>query len=179
MASPASPAPRHRGDRLIELIGAFKLVKAALLIAGSVGALYALDPDVRHWLQTIAADADRARITRWIAKAGALDPVRLRELGFGGLFYAGLFLVEGIGLLRRRRWAEWMTIIITGSFVPLEVYELVEGRSVVKALVLVANLAIVAYLVARRMRDRREHQRREHFTNVPADSTSKIADSVG
>jgi uncharacterized membrane protein (DUF2068 family) len=148
---------RSRGDRLLELIGLFKLVKAAFLVLAAVGAFYALDPDVRHSLQTIVADADRARLTRWVAKIGDLDPVRLRELGFGGLLYAALFLVEGVGLLRRKRWAEWVTIVITGSFVPLEVYELVERRSLVKALVLVANLAIVAYLAGRRVLDHRRH----------------------
>ena len=58
-------------------------------------------------------------------------------------------VVEGIGLLLRRVWAEYVTIVITTSFVPLEIYELVERASLAKAIALVVNIAIVAYLALR------------------------------
>ena len=49
----------------------------------------------------------------------------------------------------RKVWAEYLTIIITGSFIPLEIYEMVEHRSMVKGMVIVLNVAIVIYLVLR------------------------------
>jgi uncharacterized membrane protein (DUF2068 family) len=47
------------------------------------------------------------------------------------------------------RWAEHVTIVITASLVPLEVYELARHPNVTRATVLAVNLAIVIYLVER------------------------------
>ena len=82
-------------------------------------------------------------------KAAALTPSRLRELGVGSLVYAGLFLTEGIGLWRLKRWAEWLTVLITSSLVPLEAYEIYRHPTVVRVLLVLFNLAVVAYLVYR------------------------------
>jgi uncharacterized membrane protein (DUF2068 family) len=70
--------------------------------------------------------------------------------------YAAVFLVEGVGLLLRRRWAEYLTVIATASLLPLEVYELVERLRATRALIVAANLAIVLYLIARLRVERRE-----------------------
>jgi len=61
--------------------------------------------------------------------------------------YAGFFLAEGTGLWLRKRWGEWLTVIITGSLLPVEVYEIYRHPRPVKVMVLVVNLAIVAYLI--------------------------------
>ena len=63
--------------------------------------------------------------------------------------YAGLFLTEGIGLWLMKRWAEWFTIIITSSLVPVEIYELYRHPSATKILVLIINIAVVIYLLYR------------------------------
>jgi uncharacterized membrane protein (DUF2068 family) len=47
----------------------------------------------------------------------------------------------------QKRWAEWLTTIITASLIPLEVWELFFRPNIGKAAVLVANIAIVAYLI--------------------------------
>ena len=59
------------------------------------------------------------------------------------------WLTEGTGLLLRKRWAEYFTIITTGGLIPLELYELSRHVTAVKIAVLIVNVAIVAYLVAR------------------------------
>ena len=58
-------------------------------------------------------------------------------------------MVEGTGLVLRKRWAEWLTIVVTSSFVPFEAYELVHKPGVGKAVALVVNVAIVVYLIVR------------------------------
>ena len=72
---------------------------------------------------------------------------QLKELGVGTFIYAGLLLTEGTGLLLRKRWAEYFTIITTALLVPLEVYELVRHLTTVKVIVLIVNVAIVIYLI--------------------------------
>jgi len=78
-----------------------------------------------------------------------VTPKQLRELSVGTFLYAGLFLTEGMGLLLRKHWAEYFTIITTGAFIPLEIYEVARHFTVVKVVVTVINVLIVWYLVAR------------------------------
>src|SRR4051812_20091407 len=56
-----------------------------------------------------------------------------------------------------RRWAEWLTVVVTSSFIPVEVYEMVEHFSAGKVVALTVNVAIVVHLVVRRLADR-EHR---------------------
>jgi uncharacterized membrane protein (DUF2068 family) len=60
-----------------------------------------------------------------------------------------LFLTEGLGLWFLKRWAEWFTVIITSSLVPVEVYEIHRHPSAVKVVVLAINVAVVGYLLYR------------------------------
>jgi uncharacterized membrane protein (DUF2068 family) len=46
-----------------------------------------------------------------------------------------------------KRWAEYLTLIVTASFLPLEVYELSERFSVLKVITFVINVAVVVYLL--------------------------------
>ncbi len=60
-----------------------------------------------------------------------------------------------MGLARKQVWTEYLTTIITASFVPLEVYEIVEHGSALKIAAIGVNLAIGVYLVLRLRRDGR------------------------
>jgi uncharacterized membrane protein (DUF2068 family) len=76
---------------------------------------------------------------------------RIRDvLGAGAILYGVLELVEGWGLLRRRRWAEYLVLISTSAFLPVEIDELVRHATPVKAIALVVNCAIIGYLVWRK-----------------------------
>jgi uncharacterized membrane protein (DUF2068 family) len=66
----------------------------------------------------------------------------------GGLFFYGaLQLFEGIGLWSLKRWGEYVAVVGTTLFIPLEVYELTEKISWLKITVLVVNVAAVLYLL--------------------------------
>ncbi len=61
--------------------------------------------------------------------------------------YAALQLLEGVGLWLLTRWGEYVAVVATSAFLPLEVYELTHKASPLKAAALVINLVAVAYLV--------------------------------
>ena len=63
------------------------------------------------------------------------------------LVYAAVFAVEGVGLWMEKRWAEWLTTIITASLIPLEAWEIIFRPTIGKILIIVANMAVVGYLV--------------------------------
>jgi uncharacterized membrane protein (DUF2068 family) len=140
-------------SRLLRLIALFKLVKAALLIAVGVGALNLLHKDVagavEHWVELLRLDPNNHYIDIALEKASNLTPDKIKQLGLGSMFYAGLFLTEGIGLGLEKRWAEWLTVIITSSLIPIEIYEIYRHPTAIKIAVLLINIAIVAYLLSR------------------------------
>jgi uncharacterized membrane protein (DUF2068 family) len=146
-------AMKSSDSRLIRLIAVFKLFKALLMIAVGVGALKLLHRDVatvlEHWVTMLGLDPGNQYIERALEKAANLSPNKIKGLGIVSFIYAGLFVTEGIGLWLLRRWAEWFTIIITGSLVPVEVYEIHRHPTPIKILVLVINVAIVGYLLHR------------------------------
>src|ERR1700730_2177317 len=145
-------------SRFLRLIALFKLVKAALLIAVGVGALKLLHKDVagavEHWVELLRLDPNNQYIDIALEKASNLTPDKIKELGLGSMIYAGLFLTEGIGLWFDKRWAEWLTVIITSSLIPIEIYKIYHQPTSVKIAVLLINIAIVAYLLYR-IRDKR------------------------
>jgi uncharacterized membrane protein (DUF2068 family) len=142
--------PKHPGRGLL-WIAAYKLVKAVLLLALGFGALHYLhrDPahEIAHWVDLLRVDPHNHYLLWLMQKVAKVDEKKLRELSVGTFFYAALFLCEGTGLSLRQRWAEYLTIVSTASLLPVEVYEIFIGPSVVKVGLLVLNVAIVVYLV--------------------------------
>ena len=63
-----------------------------------------------------------------------------------GFFYAGLNFVEAYGLAKRYRWAEYLTVIATGMFIPFEIYEVIDQLTPLRLGALVINVLIVVFL---------------------------------
>lgn len=146
-------------NRLIRLVALFKLFKAASLIVAGIGILKLMHMDIAseadHWIARLGLDPGSRYVTHAIQKATSLSPNKIKELGLVSFIYAALFLTEGIGLWLLKRWAEWLTVVITSSLLPLEVYEIYRHPTAIKIIVLVINIAIVAYLLYRIAREPR------------------------
>ena len=108
--------------------------------------------------------ADWGGVARWISVHLGLNPAgrlvshaidrahrlsvrQVTVLGLISLGYGALELVEGVGLWRRLRWAEYLTVVATAIFIPLEVYELAHHATLLKVGGLVVNILIVVYLI--------------------------------
>jgi uncharacterized membrane protein (DUF2068 family) len=84
---------------------------------------------------------------------GRLDELFSLSKGTLHLVGAGLAVlavvegIEAVGLWYQRRWAEYLTLVVTALLVPLEVYELTATVSWFKVVALVVNLAIIVYLL--------------------------------
>jgi uncharacterized membrane protein (DUF2068 family) len=144
---------------VIRLITLERFLKATVLIAGSLAVLfldrhsgahqvilniqseYNLDAGRGLWQRLVGSVLDRA--------AGVTNG-HLLALAVAGLLYGGLEALEGFGLLLKRRWAEYLVLVATVVFIPVEIEELVTRPSVFKAVAFLANLLIVAYLIWRK-----------------------------
>jgi uncharacterized membrane protein (DUF2068 family) len=71
----------------------------------------------------------------------------LHLLGAVFLMYGAIEGIEAVGLWYQRRWAEYLTFLVTTSLLPLEIYEIVNRASVFKILAFLINLAVVLYLL--------------------------------
>jgi uncharacterized membrane protein (DUF2068 family) len=147
---------------LLRLIAIFKLFKAITLIAVGIGALklfhHGPGGTLAHWVERLGLNPGGRYVDLALSKVSSVSPQRLKDVGFGSFVYAALFLTEGLGLWLMKPWGEWVTVFITGSLVPLEVYEIVKHPTAGKVIILLLNIAVVVYLVLRIRRERSEKQ---------------------
>jgi uncharacterized membrane protein (DUF2068 family) len=147
------PAKKQSRDLWLFLIGLFKLVKGIACLIAGFGLIRLLHRDigdtVMHWVNVLRVDPDNRYIHQALLKVFNITPNQLKELSVGSFVYAGIFLTEAAGLLTRKHWAEYMTLLSTALFLPLEFWEMHLHFTWVKLAVTVANLAIVWYLAAR------------------------------
>jgi uncharacterized membrane protein (DUF2068 family) len=109
-----------------------------------------------------------------VDRAFSLGSDTLRLVGIVFVVYAVVEGVEAFGLWYGRRWAEYLTFVVTASLLPLEAYELAHRLSVLKLVTIALNLAVVAYLLwAKRLFGLRggvaaEHRERAKDVGWPA-----------
>jgi uncharacterized membrane protein (DUF2068 family) len=141
----------QKHNRGLLVVAVFKLVKGLLLVVLAFGVHRLLHRDVQEvvegWINALRVDPDNRYAGALLAKAGLIDDRKLEQLSILTALYAGLFLTEGVGLFLEKRWAEWLSVIATASFLPLEVYELAKHFSALKVLLLAGNIVIVVFLI--------------------------------
>jgi uncharacterized membrane protein (DUF2068 family) len=143
-----APAP---GFGMLRTIALYKLVKVLLLLFAAYGELRLHDASLSAklvtWAQARPAGLEHEIVARALQWFSGLSEARIHALRFVTFTYAAVFAVEGIGLWMQKRWAEWLTTIVTASLIPLEVWEFTARPNLGKAAVVIANAAIVGYLV--------------------------------
>ena len=140
-------------DKGLLTLALFKWFKSLVLLLVGVGLLKLLHHDLETELQALAdalrVDPDNRYLDALLAKLSLLDDKKIEVLGGLTFVYSTLFLVEGTGLFFEKRWAEYLTIVATVSFIPVEIYELFKAPSLLKCATLVINVAIAVFLVLR------------------------------
>ena len=149
--SPSQFFPQRRHDKWLILIAAFKLAQALLFAALGVGALKLLHKDAADLLAQLAEHLHHTPETRFVnfllKYAPLVNDHLLRRIGAMVFIYAGLDLIEGIGLYLEQTWAEYLTLAITASFLPLEVFEVFRRITLIRVSLLVVNALVFLYLL--------------------------------
>lgn len=105
---------------------------------------------VRGWVAELNVNPERRLVPRILSAIlrpiGAFSTRTVLLIGIGALLFGALELTEAIGLARRRRWAEYLTVIAGGLGVPFEVNEVIRRQTFIRISILVINIAIVIYL---------------------------------
>jgi uncharacterized membrane protein (DUF2068 family) len=161
-----APTPETRG---LHAIAVFEAIKGVAVLLAGFGLLALLHRDV----QTIAERFVRAIHLNpashyphiLIDAASNVTDTRLLALAAMASAYSAVRLVEAYGLWHGRAWAEWFAIGSGTLYLPVEIYELFHHATILKALVLVTNVAMVLYLV--RARKRVAHEVKLEETGAP------------
>jgi uncharacterized membrane protein (DUF2068 family) len=147
----ADPNPGGPHDRGLLLIGLFKLAKAIFFFCIGVGAIHLLHKDLEDEVMRLAQrfkfDPESRFVALLLDKVDLIDAHRLRQISLATFAYSAVALTEGVGLLLEKVWAEYLTLILTISFLPWELYELARRPDWFRLSLLLINLAVLAYLI--------------------------------
>jgi uncharacterized membrane protein (DUF2068 family) len=137
-------------NRWLVLIGFFKILKGIFFVMIGVGVLRLVHRDLADILFRVALslriDPESHLVNLILERAQDLTPHRLRWIGTAVFLDAGLDFIEGTGLVLRKTWAEYFTLILTASFLPWELFEIVRHVTVVKVCLTILNILVVLYL---------------------------------
>ncbi len=148
-----SGQPQHGAlhDNGLLIIGIFKMVKAVFFCCVGFGALHLIQKNLGDELIRIVValrrDPEGRLVQLLLEKVDLVDPHRLKQISLGSFAYSALTLTEGTGLLLAKPWAEYLTLILTVSFLPWELFELARRPSWIRFGVLLTNLAVLGYLI--------------------------------
>ena len=126
--------------------GTLVFVLGAALLTNSHGVVSL----VRQWVAELDVNPERRLIPRILSTVlrplGEFSSRTVLLIGIGALLFGALELTEAVGLARRRRWAEYLTVIAGCIGIPLEVGEVLHRQTPVRISILLINVAIVIYL---------------------------------
>jgi uncharacterized membrane protein (DUF2068 family) len=152
---PAAPSAggdgKLRRQRGLALIAAYKLVHATFFFLLGLVALHLVHKDLAAVLlrlgERLRFNPEHHLFRVLLEHVSAVDAKRLHQLGLLSFADSALALVEGVGLFYEQAWAEWLTVLVTGSFIPWEIYELVRHPSPFRLILLLGNSIVLTYLI--------------------------------
>ena len=142
----------------LKLLAIYYLVQGLLLIAVGVGGLILVDQNqllvVKQWLRVIRLDPENRFIHWLLTKILPVTNEMLETFSVGSFVYGELAFVQGGGLLYSKPWASYLSVVVVGSFIPWQLYGLLDDVTAVKLLTLCINTVIVGYLLVSVLRAR-------------------------
>ena len=146
-------ASRTLESRWLTLIGAMKMLEGLALSAVAFELFELIDQDVgafaKEWVLRLHADPHNPMVRAVLGRAEDVGNAALEEYAAVAVVFGSLDLLQGVGLWLRRNWADYVCALATAAFIPLEIQELFEQPHAASAGMLLANAALVAFLVRR------------------------------
>jgi uncharacterized membrane protein (DUF2068 family) len=147
--APAVPKKPH--NKLLVLIAVYKALQAILIAAVGVGALRLMHKDLGGIFDSIREAlhfSPESRLVNFLAdKVSLVNDPMLRRIGVIAFSYSALSAAEGIGLFLEKAWGEVLTLLITASFLPWEIFEVHRQVTWLRVGLLIINVLVVVYLL--------------------------------
>jgi uncharacterized membrane protein (DUF2068 family) len=149
--SSRTKSKRHRHNGWLLLIAADKFLHALLFFAIGIGAHRLLHKHIADEISYLADhlrfDPESRLVNFILEKASLINDPLLRRIGFVAFSYAGISLAEGIGLYLEKAWGEYLTLVITASFLPWEIFEIFRRLTWIRFGLLSINILVFLYLL--------------------------------
>jgi len=140
----------------------FEFFKGVFVVLMGFCALALVHKDVWLYAESLLAlfhiSTDRKSAQLFLDFADSVTDARLWAAARIAFAYSALRFTEAYGLWHTRTWAEWVALVSGTLLLPLEIRELMRGLSMLRAVLLVGNLAIVLYMLYVIRANRRERQ---------------------
>ncbi len=146
-----STAEGHSHTRGLLLIAVYKCLLALLFVALGFAALHLLNKDINDVISQLGdwlrLNPESKFVNFLYDRASLINDPLLKRLGIMAFSYAGVSMAEGIGLYLEKAWAEYLTLAITASFLPWEIFEVFHRVTWIRVALLVVNALIFVYLL--------------------------------
>ncbi|MEG4572121.1 DUF2127 domain-containing protein [Microcoleus sp. N3A4] len=139
---------KQRPPGLIAIV-LYKAFVASLLTVTSIALLFALKNHqvLEDFSDSLFLETKLKIVEFLLDKVLMIKPKTLLFSGMAAGVYAVLTVFEAVGLWYEKGWATILVLVLVGISIPPEIYELVEGFTVLKLAVFIANIAVLWYLL--------------------------------
>ena len=141
----------QRHNRLLLLIAIYKFLHALFFIGIGIGAHRLLHKDIADQVDLFARhlrfNPESRLVNLLLEKAYLINDPVLRRIGFFAYCYAAVTLVEGVGLYLEKAWGEFLTLAITASFLPWELFEIFRHITWIRVGLFAINILVFVYLL--------------------------------
>ncbi|HUO63246.1 MAG TPA: DUF2127 domain-containing protein [Terriglobales bacterium] len=170
----SSPSSR----RAIRAIAFFEAFKGIVVLLAASGLLALVHKDLNDFAARLVRHSHLNPASKYphifLDAVSHLQERRLVWLAVGAATYAACRLVEAYGLFWERAWAEWLAALSAGLYLPVEIVELVRKPSLLGAVILAVNVAVVV-VMARALVQRRRHRCANLNPRKPIPSNTAVA----
>ena len=171
MKQPGGISP-HKG---LKAVAVFEFVKGTIVLLIGLGLLSLVHKDVEQaaedLLRKLHLDPAWHYSQKLLEKAGTMDDAKLRKFAVLAFVMVAFRYLQAYGLWTEKHWAEWLTVLTAGFFVPLEIHHVLHRFTWLGLGVLVGNLAIVAYVAFILVQNHRERARVKRELEAAAEKT--------
>jgi uncharacterized membrane protein (DUF2068 family) len=142
---------KGRGIAGLRLVAIFEGGKGVLVLLTGFGLLSLIHKDIHHAAALLVQHLHLNPASHFprifLDLSEKISDASLWAMAAAAMAYALVRLAEAVGLWLQRRWAEWFGALTGGIYIPLEIYELLQGITWPRVTVLVVNVWIVSYLL--------------------------------
>ena len=156
---------KQRPPLVLRSIALFEVAKGLLALAAACGVLSLRNTDLHvatdAFLLRHGIDPERHYTRLFIETVAKATNHHAGEIAALAFAYALIRLVEGYGLWRGKRWAEWFAVISAGIYLPLELKRFGDHATPLNVGVMLLNIVIILYLARLLQQQHRSRKRAE------------------
>jgi uncharacterized membrane protein (DUF2068 family) len=131
-------------------VAIFEFIKGSAVLLIGMGLLSLVHHDVQEAVERLMKTLHFDPAWHWckflLNDASTMTDVKLRRLAVLAFAYSAFRIIEAYGLWFEYLWAEWLAVISSTIYLPLEIQHIAHRATIQNVCVLVLNLIIIAYL---------------------------------